>query len=402
MDGKEGRLIIGVSANVFLLGIVSFLTDMSSEIITPILPFFITALGGAGLIIGLVGGLADSISSLLNVFSGYLSDRSGKRKVFIFSGYGLSSLAKLLLAFSASWIHVLILKPLERVGKGLRSAPRDAIIADSKKRVRGKSFGIHRAMDSAGAIIGAILALVLIYAYGENYERIILIAAFIGFLALIPLAFVKEGDIKPKKTTLKISLKALPKEFRLFLFIVTVFALGNFTNMFFILRAEESFTATSGLNIPFINSGITVALALYVWFNIVYTLFAAPVGVLSDRIGRKRVLIMGYILFGVTCLGFALFKSFIVFVLLFALYGLFSAFTDATQRAYASDLITEDLRGTALGAFHTSIALATLPSGIIAGALWQYLSPEAAFLYGSGIGFIATIMLTISDIKQKE
>jgi len=386
---SENRFLQGVSINVLLLGIVSFLTDISSEMIHPLLPMFIVALGGTGLVVGIIGGLGDSITSILTVLSGYWSDRSGKRRPFIFSGYGISSISKILLAFSTQWWHILILKPLERTGKGLRTAPRDAIIANSEKKVRGKAFGIHRAMDASGAIIGSIMAFIFLWFLTMRFETIFLIAGFIGLLALIPLFYVREKRRKPKKLTLKIGLGALPQEFRVFLLIVTVFALGNFTYMFFILKAQKSF--------PDPRMAIALPVLLYVWFNVVYTIFSIPSGILSDRIGRKNVLIMGYGIFGVTCLGFAFFGSFPVLIILFGLYGLFFALVDGTQRAFASDLITEDLRGTALGTFHMAIAFATLPASVISGYLWQYFSPEATFIYGSVMGFLAAILFLITD-----
>ncbi len=383
--GTKSKIMQGISINVILLGIASFMMDMSSEIIHPLLPFFITSLGGAGLAIGLIGGLGESSVSILTVLSGYFSDKSGKRMPFIFSGYLTSAISKIILAFSTVWQHVLILRPVERMGKGLRTAPRDAIIADStengnfRNSVRGKAFGIHRAMDSAGAILGSVLALLLFWLLGMNLRDIFLIAGFIGLLSIIPLFLVKDEKRKPLQVSLGIGIKSLPARFRLFLIIVTIFAFGNFTYMFMILKAQESF-------------GLIIAIILYIFFNIFYTSFSVPFGMLSDRIGRKNVLISGYALFGVTCIGFIFLRTLPEFFLLFGLYGLVYAMVEGTQRAFASDLINSGMRGTGLGTFHTVIALATLPSSVIAGALWQYSSPEATFLYGSIMGFIAALL----------
>jgi len=389
------KFLKGISTNVILLGMVSFLTDASSEMILPLLPLFITALGGTGLIIGIIGGLSDSVASILKVFSGYWSDKVGKRLPFVSIGYVVSAVSKTLLALSATWQHVLVLKPLERVGKGLRTAPRDAIIADSD--ARGKAFGIHRAMDTSGAILGSILALIFFLYFSSTsmpldaMRNIFIIAGIVAFTAIVPLRFVKERKKDGHVQSLKVGLKSLPKSFRLYVIIATVFALGNFTYMFLILRARECISIGPA-------KSIALVLLLYIWFNIVYTIFSVPSGVLSDRIGRSNVLVLGYSLFGLTCIGFAIFSSMYLFVLIFALYGLSNALVDATQRAFASDFVPERLRGTALGTFHTAIGLATLPASVIAGALWQYVSPTTTFLYGAAMGFLAAGLLVVTRI----
>ncbi len=374
-----------ISRNVILLGIVSFLTDISSEIIFPILPMFIASLGGAGLIIGLIGGLSDSVSAILKVVSGYWSDRIGKRKPFVFFGYGLSSFSKILLSFSTTWHYAVVLVSLERVGKGLRDAPRDAILAQSSENHRGRAFGFHRAMDTTGAIIGSALSFVLFYYIGLSFGTIIFAAGIIGFFSLIPVSFVKEKDNPPVKTSLKLSLKALPGDFRMFVAIASIFALGNFTYMFFILKAQGAFSDP--------KMAVALPLLLYVWFNIVYAAFSMPVGNLSDRIGRKKILIAGYGLFTLTCVGFAFSNSLVTFIIFFALYGVAYSLIDATQRAFASDLIPENIRGTGLGTFHTAIGLAALPASLIAGGLWEY-DPTGGltFIYGAAMGLVATAM----------
>lgn len=375
----------GKKLNILLLGIVSFLNDLSSEMIMPILPMLITALGGGGVVVGLTGGLRDSISSILKIFAGYLSDKTGRRKIFVSSGYLISSLFKLLLAFSRTWGHILIFASLERVGKGLRTAPRDAIIADSAQEKRGKGFGIHRALDTSGAILGSFSVFLLVWSLNLNLNTIILIAATVAFSSLIPLYFVKEIRREPQDITLKIGLKNLPSSLKLFILVCGIFSLANFSYMFFILRVREFFTGKLAFGMPIL---------FYVVFNLFYAIFAIPFGSLSDKIGRKKVIICGYLLFSAVCLGFSFFSSLTAFLILFALYGMTYAMVDGNQRAFIADLALEKLRATALGTFHTLTGLLALPSSLIAGALWQ-ITPSATFIYGSVAGFASAIFFIV-------
>lgn len=376
----------GISANVILLGIASFLTDVSSEMINPILPMMIASLGGTGIIIGLAGGLREGIPSILNAVFGYWSDRIGKRKIFVVSGYASSSIFKLFLSLSKSWGQILAFASLERVGKGIRNAPRDAIISESMPENLGKAFGFHRAMDTAGAIFGSTAVLFLFWLLGLSFSQIILIAAIIAFLSLIPIYFVRETKPSIKKDLKdfpKWSLKALPKPLKLFIIIAAIFALANFSYMFFILKAQEQFEGKAAVILPIL---------LYIFFNIFYTSFSIPFGVLSDRVGRKNVIIMGYILFALTSLGFAIFGSFASLIALFVLYGVSYAMIDGNQRAFVSELSPKKLKATGLGIFHATIGLVALPASLIAGFLWELFFPAAAFVYGSIMGFFAVAL----------
>jgi MFS family permease len=383
-----------LAGNLLLLSIVSFLTDMSSEMILPILPLFLVSIGGTGIILGLIGGVGDSVASILKVFSGYFSDKLGKRKTLIYAGYQTSAVSKLFFAFATIWQHLLILRPIERLGKGIRTAPRDALIAESVQE-RGKGFGIHRAFDTAGAIIGSLLALLFIIFYSLGFTTIFLIAGGVAFIALVPLIFLKEKKTRPlaKSISLHISFKEMPRSLKFFIIIATLFALGNFSYFFFILRAQQFFSAELAIIGP---------LFLYVLLNVVYAAFCIPLGILSDKIGRKKVLIAGYALFGFVCLGFTqLYPSLVYLIILFMLYGLVYALVEANQRAFVSDLASDDLKGTALGTFHTTIGIALLPGSIIAGFLWDFINPMVTFLYGATLAFLAVISFIILEKKVK-
>jgi len=376
-----------IPTNILLLGLVSFLADSSTHMIKPILPMFIATLGGGGLAIGTIGGLTDSVASLLKVFSGHWSDRIKKRKPFVFLGYLTSGVFKLLFPLSTTWQHMLALMPLERTGKGLREAPRDALIAASaEEKTRGRGFGIHRAMDTAGGILGSLLAFILIIALAASMRSVLFIGAMVAFSSVIPIFAVRENRVVMSGSqTLRPHLKDLPRPFYLFLTVATVFSLGNFTYMFLILRAGQFFAPPLSIATPIL---------LYVLINVTYAAFSLPSGILSDKIGRKRVLLLGYAVFVITFLGLASVRAWPGLVVLFGLYGIFRALTDGTQRAFVVDLTSAQVRGTALGAFHTATGLAALPASIIAGALWR-ISPKLTFIYGAALGLMAMMLLSL-------
>jgi MFS family permease len=380
------------SKNIILLGFVSLLNDISSEIIQPILPLFITALGGGALAVGLIGGISDGLPSIIQVFAGYWSDRLGRRKPLVVAGYGLSALGKLLLPLSGAWQQVFVLKTIDRTGKGIRSAPRDALISESADKTnRGKGFGLHRAMDSSGAVIGSILAYAL-WQGGLNFNSIFIVAGVLAVAALLPFYKVKEGHQLPGgKLTLKLS--DLSPELHKFVAIASLFSLGNFSYMFFILRAQEFFSGSEAVAAP---------LLLYVLFNLVYAGLAMPVGIWSDRIGRKKVLTLGYAIFSITALGFAFVTSLAELVILFALYGLVYAVVDASQSAFVSDLSRMERRSTSLGLYYGAVGVAAIISGLVAGELWSRLGPSATFIFGAAAAILATLaLLRMKEIEMQ-
>jgi MFS family permease len=371
------------SRNIILLGFVSLLNDISSEIIQPILPLFITSLGGGSLALGLIGGISDGLPSILKVFAGYWSDRLGRRKPMVVAGYGISAATKLLLPLSGTWQQVLALRTLERSGKGIRSAPRDAMISESaSKGAMGRGFGLHRSMDSFGAVIGSFAAYVL-WQSGMEFRSIFLVAGILAVVALIPFFKVEESFRSPA-SQLHLSLSDLTPELREFIAIAALFSLGNFSYMFMILRAGQFFAGASAVAAP---------LLLYVLFNVVYASMALPVGIWSDRIGRKNVLIMGYALFAVTALGFAAVSSLAGLIILFALYGLVFAMVDASERAFVSDLSMPHVRSTSLGFYYGAVGLAAIISGLVAGGLWAEFGAGATFVYGASAAALAAMAL---------
>ncbi|MBL7130526.1 MAG: MFS transporter [Candidatus Omnitrophica bacterium] len=386
---KKG-LLQGIGVNVVLLGLVSFINDVSSDMIFAVLPMFIVSLGGNGIAIGLIGGLGDTVAGILKVFSGYWSDRIGRRKPFIFWGYLSSSIAKLFFPFAKVWSNLAILVPIERFGKGLRTAPRDAVIANSTtQEARGKAFGIHRALDTSGAFIGALGAFVLFWLLKLELKSILLVAAIIAFFAIVPILFVKEkATTSQQNLGFKISLKNLPINFKRFVLAATIFSLSTFTYMFFILKAKTVFGSLFSSRLA-----IAIPILLYVWFNIIYALSSIPAGVISDKIGRKKTLILGYFVYSFTCIGFSLANSLHAFIILFAVYGVSFGLIEGNQRAFASDFVINNLSGTALGTLHTCVTLANLPAGIIAGLLWNF-NPTFTFVYAAIMGVIAIILLT--------
>jgi len=386
---EAGKNDSGIGRNIYALGAVSFLTDVSSEMIFPLIPIFVTSVLGAGKeALGLIEGIADSVASLVEIFSGYFSDKLGKRKQFVAAGYGISSLVKVGIALSTAWWHVLIMRGLERIGKGVRTSPRDAIIASSSgAEVRGKAFGLHRAMDTAGAIVGPAIAFIMLSFLGTaepGYRAVFLFAIIPAFLAvLVILLFVREPEkAKPpeKKPSFWESLRQMSPEYKTYLKISLLFSLSYFSFAFFIVR-----TADMGI-------GTESVLALYVFYNVVYALSSVPAGSLSDRIGRKPVIAGAFALYGIVCLGFAFASQWWHAALLFGLYGIFVAADESVNKAYITDMTGEEKRGVALGAYNTAIGAAYLPASIIVGALWAAFGPAAGFSLAAVVAVASGIM----------
>lgn len=379
-----------IPLNVKVAGIVSFFTDFSSEMIVPVLPLFLSVtLGAPAAAIGVIEGIAESTASVLRVFAGWLSDRAGRRKPLVVAGYGLSNLTKPLLALAGSWPHVLAVRFADRLGKGIRGAPRDALIADSvPPERRGLAFGFHRSMDTLGAAVGPLVAFATLALLPENYRAVFWIAAIPGAIAIAVAVFLLRDIARPQAPgrAPRLSFAGLGRSFATFTLIATVFALGNSSDAFLILR-----TKNLGLPAP------AIPLA-YFAFNVIYAALATPAGALSDRVGRRVMLIGGYAIFALVYLGFAVAGGpggGVQAVGLFLVYGVYYALTEGVQRALVVDLVPSGLRATALGTFSTATGVALLPASLVAGILWDRVSPAAPFYYGAALATLAVILLAV-------
>lgn len=379
--------------NVVLLGLTSLLTDISSEMVYPLIPFFLASLGAGPAALGLIEGLAETAASLLKVVSGRRSDRVGRRKGLTIAGYGSSALGKALLAIPWGWPGVLVARTVDRVGKGIRSAPRDALIAESAdERRRGRAFGLHRGMDTAGAVIGTGIALAVILGGGAHYVRIFLLSVIPAAAGVALLFFVRERAPVARSAAARPPLRwgSLPGSLRVFLGIALLFALGNSSNTFLLLRASGAGVSTAGV------------LILYLVYNVSYMLWSYPAGLLSDRFGRKNVLVCGYAVYGIVYCGFAALgqsgAGWFVWVL-FILYGAYSGLTDGVEKALVADIAPREARGTAIGLHATITGAGLLPASLAAGVLWDLAGPAAPFLLGgaTGLGAAAAVALLVRE-----
>ncbi len=403
-DAKRG-VLSGVPRNVWAATLTSFLNDISSEMIFTLVPLFLSnVLGVPMVVIGVIDGIAETTSSLLKGFSGWLSDRLGQRKWLAVAGYGLSSIAKPFLYVVTSWYGVLAVRFADRAGKGIRTSPRDALIADSiDANHRGIAFGLHRAGDTAGAMIGLIIALLVVLATQSQaldlsqatFRDLVLIGVIPGLLAVIVLAVgareVKRqqppADPTASKPRATLSLRAMNKEFQFFLVVIAIFTLGNSSDSFLILRAQER-----GLNV----AGV---LGMLITFNLIYAVFSGPLGLLSDRIGRHRLIVGGWLVYALIYLGFAAATEAWQIWAMFALYGFYYAAVEGTAKALVADLIPSEQRGSAYGFYNATVGLMALPASVLAGLLWQGVGgwhgfgAPAPFIAGAALALLAALLM---------
>lgn len=381
--------------NVWIVTITSFLTDVSSEMVFNLLPLFLSnVLGVKTSIIGVIEGVAETTASLLKIFSGWLSDRLGQRKWLAVAGYSLSTVAKPFLYGVGSWGGVLAVRVTDRVGKGIRTAPRDALIADTiDEQHRGAAFGLHRAGDTAGAALGILIALGVVLATQsgdlalsqDTFRLVVLLSVIPAAVAVMVLAWgARDVQVTARRAAPQLSLRGFDRRFRWFLLAVSVFTLGNSADAFLILRGQERGLSVAGV------------LGMLLTFNVVYAALSGPLGALSDRIGRFRLILGGWTAYGVLYLGFALAAQAWHIWVLYALYGLYYGATEGTAKALVADLVDADQRGTAYGVYNAAVGIMALPASLIAGVLWQGgifgwdgFGAGAPFLFGAVMALAA-------------
>ncbi len=403
-DQKQGWRAL--PRNVWAVSLTSFFMDISSEMVINILPLFLYNVLGVGTgVIGLIEGIAEATASLLKVFSGWMSDRLRSRKWIAVAGYGLSALSKPFFYIANSWTAVLAVRWADRVGKGIRTAPRDALVADSiDENQRGLAFGFHRAADTGGAVVGLLVALGIVWAtqsaktdLGKSTFQMVVLASLVpAALAVLSLAIgARDVSIGSKRSRPVITLKGLGKPFLVFLMIVGLFDLGNSSDAFLVLRAQERGLSVVGI------------LGMLVTFNLVYTVVSTPAGSLSDRVGRRKVIIGGWFAYALIYLGFALAGSGWQVWALYALYGVYYGLAYGTAKAMVADLVPAELRGTAYGTYNAMLGLLDFPASLIAGLLWQGIGPwdgfgpSAPFLFGGAMGLIAAVLMLIWKPKAQ-
>jgi MFS family permease len=370
-----------------VLGIVSFLTDVSSDMIVPLLPLFITSVLGAGpAAIGVIEGVAEATASFLKLASGAWSDRSARKKPLVLWGYGLASVVRPLIAFSTSWTHVLFIRFSDRIGKGIRTSPRDALIAGSvAEGERGRAYGFHRGMDNLGAALGPLIAFLLLSIWGLSYRSIFLLAAIPGIAAVLALYFfVKETDAPISGKGFNLRDGALPPVYRRFLVALALFTLGNASDSFIILRA--------------VDAGVPVKYIPLLWgaFHVVKSSLSMYGGILSDRFGRRRMILAGWTVYALVYAAWGVTTGPVWMVAIFLVYGLYYAACEGAERALVADLVPQERRGTAFGWFHLVVGICALPASVIFGILWKEFGAPAAFGVSAGLALAAAVVLFLS------
>jgi len=380
------RYFSGLSSNTFLLALASLFADISTEMLYPVLPIFLTQiLNASGSVVGLVEGIAGATQNIVQGLSGFLSDRLQRRKSIALAGYFLAAIAKPLIGLSTVWQGVLGARVLDRLGAGTRSAPRDALIASSvHETIRGRAFGLEGAGDNAGAFLGPLLAAFLIVTWELDIRYIFYLALIPGLLAFLMVMFVKERPAEVSaKAKIDVSFRQFQRDYWKYLLVTALFGIGNSSNAFLILRTKD------------IGASLEATILIYAGFNLVAAGISYPAGFLSDQWGRRNVLLLSFLIFLATYLGFASTQNVVVIAVLFVSYGLYQGIFRAVGKALASDFVPEHLRASGIGWYNTAVGLAGLVASIVAGLLWDHIGHSAVFLYGAAFAAVGCIALPV-------
>jgi len=376
--------------NIFFIGLISFFTDLSTEMVYPLIPLYlVSTFGATPALIGVIEGIAESLASLLKVYSGYLTDRFQKKKALAFSGYATGVIYKIALILASSWLGILGARVIDRLGKGIRTAPRDVLVSESTdKENMGKAFGLHKALDMSGAALGILLTYFIIRNAGGNYDykRLFALSMIPAILGLCMFIFVKQKKQQAKKIDREPFWKNLHKidgQLKLYLLVVFLFTLGHSSNAFIILKAKA---------IGFDNPDVIL---LFFFYHVVASIFSFPMGKLSDKIGRKNLLVPGYVTFALCYLGFAFAGSQAAMAAAFILFGMYTAMITGVERAFVAEISPPELKGTMLGMHSTVAGIALLPASVIAGLLWNSFGSVVPFVFGASLSLISAALLQL-------
>lgn len=380
-------MLKNIPKQVILLGLISLFTDMASEMLYPITPIFLSGVLGASMAaIGIIEGVAEVSSGLLKGYFGFLSDKLGKRSIFVSLGYGISALSKPLPGIFPHFSTVLTSRITDRIGKGVRTAPRDALLGSYSNDNSGAIFGFHRSMDTIGAVLGPLAAIWLLSKYNNNFQLIYLIAFIPSLCAVIITLFVKDKEVRKKNTSKHLSFQfwqQAPSNYKRLLILVTIFSLVNSSDVFLILKIKN------------ISGNNTTAILAYVFYNLIYALSSYPAGIISDKMGKKTIFVSGLVLFSLVYLGFGLMQDASLIWLLFAVYGIYAAATEGILKAWISDMVQDNQRGSAVGLLTMMMSFGVMGGSVLAGFLWDQFGASMPFLLSSLVSLIIALLLLI-------
>ena len=382
-----------IPRQVIILGLISLFTDIASEMLYPVTPIFLTAvLGSSMAVVGLIEGIAEVTAGFLKGYFGIISDRLGKRSIFVRLGYGISALSKPLPGIFPAISTVVVSRTTDRIGKGIRTAPRDALLGSHSKENSGAIFGFHRGMDTLGAALGPLFALLILYFSPDDYKLVFLIAFIPSIIAVAFTFLVKDQKTASKKSgrkNLKEFWQSAPKQYKSVLLLLTIFSLVNSSDVFLILKSND------------ISKSGTIAILCYVFYNLVYAGFSFPLGKLSDKFGKSKIYASGLIIFSAVYLGFALSSSLLIIWILFAFYGIYSASTEGISKAWISDFVSNEQKGTAIGLLAMLNSFAIMLGSLLTGILWDRFGSSVPFLISSIVSLVVALIIALKFFTKR-